>query len=524
MFHLGRSFAQGAAAVAAGLPIVAALDASAYQRLLQLSGNTLLLAAGACILSVPVGTLLAFLLVRTDLPLRRTALVALATMLLVPLYVQAAAWKAALGTQGVFSHAGLLDGMPAAILTHAAAAVPWVVLIVGLGLWQVEPELEEAALLDAAPRRVALAVTLRRTWGWIAAASLWVAATAAAQMTVTDLYQVRTLAEEVYTQFAVTAEPGEATLGLLPGLGLCVALIAAVLLVCVRLVRLDATSIARRTHRFALGSWRWLSLVLVAVLLGLVIAIPLGSLIYKCGVEVVGPQRERIFSPAKLLRVLGESPDRYQRELLWSLGTAALAATTAVVGALALVWSARRSAVARLGVLGIVAAVLAVPGCVLGIGIIVGLNRPDVPLLRFLYSQSIAGLWLVQTIEALPLAVLVLWSALRSVPASLLDAAALDGAGAWRQLRFVVLPMRWRAVAIAWLVGFALALGELDGSVLVYPPRAKTITVRIFELIHYGVEDQIASICLLLVLMSAAVAGLLVLLARTRGQRSESRG
>src|SRR5579863_3478610 len=54
--------------------------------------NTLLLIAGTLALSLPVGTALALLLFRTDAPARRTALVLLGIMLVVPLYLQAAAW------------------------------------------------------------------------------------------------------------------------------------------------------------------------------------------------------------------------------------------------------------------------------------------------------------------------------------------------------------------------------------------------------------------------------------------------
>ena len=57
-------------------------------------------------------------------------------------------------------------------VVHALAALPWVILIVGVGLCAVEPELEESALLDYGPGRVLLHVTLRRALGAIAAAAL----------------------------------------------------------------------------------------------------------------------------------------------------------------------------------------------------------------------------------------------------------------------------------------------------------------------------------------------------------------
>ncbi len=82
----------------------------------------------------------------------------------------------------------------------------------------VEPELEESALLDAPPWRVLVRVTLRRAIGAIAAAALAVAVLTAGDMTVTDLLQVRTYAEEAFLQYTLGRGPGEAAFVTLPPL------------------------------------------------------------------------------------------------------------------------------------------------------------------------------------------------------------------------------------------------------------------------------------------------------------------
>ena len=77
------------------------------------------------------------------------------------------------------------------------AAIPWVVLIIGLGIRLIEPELEEAALLETSAWNVLLRVTLARSLPALVVAALWILVTTAGEITVTDLYQVRTYAEEV---------------------------------------------------------------------------------------------------------------------------------------------------------------------------------------------------------------------------------------------------------------------------------------------------------------------------------------
>ena len=68
------------------------------------------------------------------------------------------------------------------------------------------------------PAGVLLRVTLRRALGAIAAAALAVAVLTAGDMTVTDLLQVRTYAEEAYLQYSLGRGPGEAALVALPPL------------------------------------------------------------------------------------------------------------------------------------------------------------------------------------------------------------------------------------------------------------------------------------------------------------------
>ena len=66
--------------------------------------------------------------------------------------------------------------------------------------------------------------------------------------------------------------------------------------------------------------------------------------------------------------------------------------------------------------------------------------------------------------------------------------------------------MRWPAVGLAFLVSLAVALGDLAASILVVPPGVQTLSIHIFGLLHYGVEDQVAGICLALLALFAVVA------------------
>ena len=140
--------------------------------------------------------------------------------------------------------------------------------------------------------------------------------------------------------------------------------------------------------------------------------------------------------------------------------------------------------------------------------------------LAWLYDSNFAP-WLVQTIRALPLATLILWPALASVPQVMLDTAATDGTGWWGQLLRIALPQRWPAVAAAWLIALAIAVGELAATVLVMPPQrgATALSIQMFQLLHYGVDDRVAAICLVMVFAIAALTGIAAVLLQRKTLR-----
>ncbi len=455
---------------------------------------------------------MAWLAVRSDVPGRRFATALLAMMLFVPLYVQAAAWQAGFGTLGCFTQGWdapawlVLEGPFAAVWIHAMAAVPWVALIVGVGLRLIEPELEEQALLDASAGRVFLRVTLPGTLPAIGVATLWVATVTAGEMTVTDLFVVRTYAEEIYTQSQLTGNLGEAARHTMPGMVFTAGMVAAAICLCLKLAPGKRPITLHDPWTFRLGAWRMPTAVLAALVLLLLIGLPIGSLCHKAG-EIVTLQDNvwhRSWSPGKLAAEVAASPWRFHREFGWSLLIASTAATAALVAAVALASAARRGGLRALPAVLVAAVCLAVPGPVVGLVVIRLLNYPENRVLNWLYTNSILAPGMVLFVAALPLATLIVWHALRTVPQELLDAAAADGAGPVARLWRVVLPCRLPAVGLAWIVAMAVALGELGGTVLVSVPGVTTLSERIFGLLHSGVEDRLAGICLALIVLFAA--------------------
>ena len=349
----------------------------------------------------------------------------------------------------------ILVGRVGAAVVHALAALPWVVLLAGVGLCAVEPELEESALLEMGSLRVLLRITMRRAIGAIAAAALAVAVLTAGDMTVTDLLQVRTYAEEAYVQFVLGRGLADAAVVALPPL---VVLGIAIILAGRALSRLDPARLASASsgaRAFRLGRWRIPAGVLLALLVGNALAFPLYALIWRAGAWAAGRRwgsrrsgRSRA-SPGTLRFAAAEIRDPLFASLFW----ASMAATLATALAFGLAWASRSSRAWRWTMLGAMALALATPGPVAGMA----LKRAylDVPEI---YDSS-AMIVLVQALRALPYVLLILWPFLRSFPQDYLDAAALDGYGSFGQMVRVALPLSlrrcWRPGRSRWRSAWA---------------------------------------------------------------------
>jgi iron(III) transport system permease protein len=102
-------------------------------------------------------------------------------------------------------------------------------------------------------------------------------------------------------------------------------------------------------------------------------------------------------------------------------------------------------------------------------------------------------------------------ASLHAVPYGLEQAAWLSGAGWIATLRWIVAPLASRGLLAAWLISFVFALRDVAISIVVYPPGADTLPIRILTLMANGAPSLIAALCIILIavtILPLAVAGL----------------
>jgi iron(III) transport system permease protein len=480
----------------------------------QLTFDSLWFAANVALIAAPLGVFCAVLLSRTNAPGRRPVLFLFIALLLMPLYLQTAAWDAGFGRQGWYSvitgsmSQPPLAGWRGAVWVHAAAAIPWVTLIVAAGLSTVDPDVEDAALLDVAPLSVYLCVTLPLILDSIVIGTLWVVIAVMGEITVTDMYQVNTYARELYigfalSEFLIEARPASTTtsFGAWPGIAITAWLTVAMFFCLRRLMRWTSVLSVRppKVHDLHRAS------IPIAWIIGgaaiLVGVVPIANLIYQAGIEVTQTSTTylRQWSFVKFITILFESPIRFYREIGWTLVLGGVSASASVAIAGPLCWWGREGGWRAAPALLATVAGVAIPGPMIALAIIAMLNRESAPWSLWLYDQTIFAPSVALTMRSLPWSVLIIWFAFRTISGQTLENASLEGAGSMARLLWIAIPQRIPAIALAWLVAFTVAVGDLTSSILVMPPGVDSLSIRIFGLIHSGVDDHVAAICLLII-------------------------
>lgn len=127
-----------------------------------------------------------------------------------------------------------------------------------------------------------------------------------------------------------------------------------------------------------------------------------------------------------------------------------------------------------------------------------------------IYSRG--GIVMLLTIQHSPLVFLILRAALRSFPRELSDAARVSGAGGWRLLTRIIVPLLAPSLLSGFALAFVAALGNFGiNALLGIPARYTTLPVLIWRrLASFGpdVLPNVAVIAILLALVTLAALSL----------------
>jgi molybdate transport system permease protein len=228
-------------------------------------------------------------------------------------------------------------------------------------------------------------------------------------------------------------------------------------------------------------------------------------------------------SPAALWEALGQESTRQAIALSLRTSTATVALVLVFGTPLALLLGRRRPRmVSLLEVLIDLPTVL--PPAVAGLALLMAFGR------RGLLGGTLAAFGLqipfttlavvlAQTFVAAPYFVKTAAVGLSGVSYELEQAAALDGATAWRSFRYVILPLAWHALVGGAMLCWARALGEF-GATIIFAGNLAGRTQTMPLAVYLGFEiDLSQALTLGAILLSASLVILLVVRAILRGSQ-----
>lgn len=154
---------------------------------------------------------------------------------------------------------------------------------------------------------------------------------------------------------------------------------------------------------------------------------------------------------------------------------------------------------------------LIVPATLFGIGTIVLWNNDWSA--RLYDSPTLVMLLYVGRFSAIP--ILIISGAVASFSPRLEESARLAGAGPIRRLFGIVGPGIWPSLVGSWIAIFALSMRELDAAVLV-PAANDTAMFRVFNAVHFGRDDFVSALALLVIFAILLPGALWSLFSRVR--------
>ena len=450
--------------------------------------NSVRLTVACTLLCAILGVGAAWLVERTDVPLRRLWAVLLVLPLGVPDFVVGFGW---------ISIDPALHGYFAAVMIMTLSLYPLVYLPVASAMRNLDASLHDAGRsLGLSPLRSFFRVTLRQVWPAVLGGCLLVTLGLLAEYGAFEIVQYQTFTVQIFTEFKLGFDAAAAC-----GLSLVLVLLSIAVLggeLALRgrgLAFRPGPGARRHVSRIRLRRWRWPAAGALAALGGLALGVPLGSLVYW-----MARGNSSTLPSTSILAAAGHTA-------FYSATAAAIATVLAVpVCMLALRHRNRLTVlIERLAYLP-----MALPGLVVALGLV----SFSVRYLFALYQSSFE-LIVAYAILFLPLAVVGVRSAMAQASPQLEEMGRSLGSGPAEVFRRVTLPLIAPGLGAAFALVFISSATELTATLLLRPTGVDTLATQFWTYttnFSYGAAAPYAG---LMVLISALPAYLLSRRVRT---------
>ncbi|KVA57613.1 ABC transporter permease [Burkholderia cepacia] len=486
--------------------------------------NSFIIAGGMLFISIPLGGILAFLMVRTDLPGRRWLEPLLLTPVFVSPMVLAFGYVVAAGPVGFYSvwfkELFGVQNVPWNVYSIFAITVivglthvPHVYLYSSAALRNLGSDVEEAARVTGArPFRVALDVSLPMTMPALLFAGVLVFFLGfevfGLPLVLGDPEGHLVLATYLYK---LTNKLGVPSYHLMAAVAVCIVAITFPLVLLQRRLLKTANRFvtvkgkAGRTTVLPLGVWRWVALAIVVLWLMLTVIVPISGIVLRAFVTNWGEgvALAEVLTLSNFIELFEQ--DNLVRAIVNTLGIGVIGGALAI-GFYSLVAFAghRRPDWATKLLDYLVLLPRAVPGLLAGLAFLwIFLFVPGLRELK----NSMWSIWIAYTVVWLAYGMRLIQSALLQVGPELEEAGRSVGATRSRVSLDVTLPLVRFGLLAAWLLIFMIFEREYSTAVYLLSPGTEVIGALLVSLWATGAVDQVAALSVINIAMVGAGLG-----------------
>jgi len=485
--------------------------------------TTFALATLSSLSSCAVAAPMAWLVARTDMPLRRTVRLLVTASFVTPPFIGAIAWELLAAPNSGLLNQLFRDLTGAAGSAHflniysfsgvvfviSCYTFPYVFVLIANALDRMPGDLEDAsAILGGRTWDTAHRITIPLALPALVAGALVAFLDA---MTVFGSPAIlampagfHTMTTKIWSLFEFPPKEQLAAAAALP-----------LLLLTVLLLRAQHMALGRRTYAVLgaknseprivrLGGYKWLALGLSLAVLMCPVFLPYFALLNasfsKLASHLVSVNNFTLKNVTFVFNELSETSLAIENTFILGL----LAATLGTILSVVISYITVRKAVTGHRLLGSLAtAPIAIPGIVLGVGLFLSYTRPPIVLYGTLWILLIAYVTLT-----MPAAYQQLQSAVQAVHPELEDASRILGATRLRALWQITAPLLRTSVIATWCFIFVGVIRELSAAIMLFTSQTKVLSVLIYDLNESGDLAAIAVLGVFMLIVTSAIVAL----------------
>jgi iron(III) transport system permease protein len=476
----------------------------------EMVANSIVFAVGSAAFSITLGTLLAYLIVRTDVPFKGLMFAASLVPLIIPGVLHTISWiflaSPQIGILNLHVFQPLTGGrslnvfsLPGMILVEGLHLAPLVFLLMVAAFRSMDPSLEESAIMSGAPLRT----VFRRVTVPLARPALY-ASILIMVVRALESFEVPAILGLNGGVWVFTSRIWHVLKDKPPSYGEAGAYSMSLLILTSIGIYLHSR-LAKRARAYQtvtgkgfrprpvlLGIWRWPATVLILIYFVVTVVLPLGILAYASTQNFYSPPTRATLSnmtlqPYRDVIHADIAITAAKNSVILGLG----AATTVMLMMSIAAWIVVRTNLPGRWMIDNLAFLpLAVPGLVLGVGLLfVYLRLPGIHLYGTLWILFMAYLT-----RYMPYGMRYASTSMFQIGRELEESALTSGAGWLQSFRRIVLPLLMPGLVAGWIYIVIVSVRELSSTIILYSPGKEVLSILIWEMNQNGEFPQLAAL------------------------------